>query len=141
VKGVLVQDWMSRDPVVISGEVGIGIAHQLMKLNNVRRLPVVDDDDNLIGIITDSDIREARLPDDSGLSVLDAHLRLATVEVRGVMSVSPRTVTPVTKVIEAARLMLNEKIGGLPVVEGSTLVGVITESDIFRMFVSEHERA
>jgi CBS domain-containing protein len=135
----LVKDWMSSDPVCIAPDVGIGVAHQMMLMNDVRRLPVVNDKDHLVGIVARSDIREARAHADSGLTIHEMHYRLATVQVREIMSDAPLTVSPDATVYDAARIMLDHKVGGLPVVDDGTLLGIITESDIFRMVVVAYE--
>ena len=138
-KGHVVRDWMSSEPVTVAPDIGIGVAHQIMRLNDVRRLPVVDDEDKLVGLVTLSDVREAKPGEDSGMPPWEAHLRLATVEVRDIMSPMPHTVAPDRPILEAARIMLNEKVGSLPVVEDDRLIGIITESDMFRMLVREYE--
>lgn len=130
-----VKDWMSREPVTISPDLGIGVAHQMMLLHEVRRLPVIDDGDRLVGIVARSDIREARAHADAGLNLWEVHQRLTSVLVKDVMCESPLTVTPESTVYDAAKIMLDHKVGGLPVVEDGVLVGIITESDIFRMLV------
>jgi acetoin utilization protein AcuB len=135
----LVKEWMSPDPIKVDNKVGVSVAYHLMRLNEVRRLLVVDDHDELVGIVTWGDIRESRpkrRPPAQQIDAWESHFLVATMEVTEIMAPNPVTVTPETSIGEAARLMLEHKVGGLPVVEGRRIAGIITESDIFR-FVME----
>jgi acetoin utilization protein AcuB len=135
----LVKEWMSPDPIKVDNKVGVSVAYHLMRLNEVRRLLVVDDHDELVGIVTWGDIRESRpkrRPPAQQIDAWESHFLVATMEVTEIMTPNPITLTPETSIGEAARLMLEHKVGGLPVVEGRCIAGIITESDIFR-FVME----
>lgn len=132
-KGWTVRDWMSPDPVTVDPKDTLPTAYQLMKLNGIRRLPVVDSGGRLVGIVTLGDIREAKPKEGASLSMWDLHILAAEMEVGGFMTVHPFTVSPDTSVREAVAIMLEHKIGGLPVVDGGRLVGIITESDVFRL--------
>jgi acetoin utilization protein AcuB len=129
-----VKDWMSAKVTTISPEESLPQALEVMKKRRIRRLPVVEDG-ALVGIITLGDLREAGPSDASSLSVFELNYLLAKVKVAEIMTKDPLTVTPKTGLTEAAKLMLHHKIGGLPVLEGNTVVGIITESDIFRAYV------
>ena len=129
-----VGDWMTRKLVTISPKQTLPAAHKLMKDYSIRRLPVVDAG-QLIGILTLGDIREASPSDATSLSIFELNYLLAELTVDRIMTKDPITVTPATRLSEAAKLMLQHKIGGLPVLEGHKLVGIITESDIFRAYV------
>jgi CBS domain-containing protein len=133
----LVKDWMTSDPVTVDPRATLPAAYHLMKLNRIRRLPVVDDAGRLIGIVTLGDIREARPKETETLNIWELHFKVAGLEVRDFMTPQPITVTPDTPIQQAARLMLQHKIGGLPVVDAGHLVGIITESDIFRLLVEQ----
>jgi len=130
----LVKDWMTRDPIVITPETTLPEAHRIMAEHKIRRLPVVDNG-KLVGIVTRGDIREASPSDATSLSIFELNYLLAKLAVKQIMTRKPVTVKPGTTVERAAQIMLEHKIGGLPVVEGGNLVGIITESDIFRMLV------
>jgi CBS domain-containing protein len=106
-----------------------------MKEYGVRRLPVLNKDGRLVGIISQTDVREAEPSDATSLSIYELNYLLAKLKIKRVMTEHVITVTPDTTIAEAARIMLEKKIGGLPVVENGQLVGIITESDIFRMVV------
>lgn len=131
----LVKEWMTPEPVTITPDTTLPVAYHLMKLHSVRRLPVVTESGRLAGIVTIGDIREARPKEGTTFSLWEAHIAAATLKVHDFMTPEPFTVTSDTIIGEAARLMLDHKIGALPVVEMDRLVGIITESDIFRMLV------
>jgi acetoin utilization protein AcuB len=133
-KGQLVRDWMTRDPITITCGTTLPEAHRLMMDHSIRRLPVVDDG-QLVGIVTLGDIREAEASDATSLSIFELHYLLARLSVSDFMTRDLITVTPTTSMERAAQIMLEHKIGGLPVVERGKLVGIITGSDIFRMLV------
>ncbi len=130
-----VADCMTRDPITVDPRTTLPIAYQLMRINNVRRLPVVDEDGRLLGIVTMGDVREARPKEAEGLSSWELHLRTASLEVREFMTPGPITVGPEDSLRKAAQLMLDHKVGGLPVVEEGRVVGIITVSDILRLLL------
>jgi CBS domain-containing protein len=99
-----------------------------MEEHHIRRLPVVEEDE-LVGIITLGDIREAQPSDVSTLRSYEAEHLVGLITVDTVMTPDPITVTPETSIAEAARLMLEYKVGGLPVMKNGKLVGIITETD------------
>ncbi len=134
----LVKDWMTPDPVSIDPSTTLPEAHRLMKECNIRRLPVVEKG-KLVGIVTLGDVREASPSNATALSIYELNYLLAHLTVGEIMKRDPFTVEPDTSIEAAARLMLEHKIGGLPVVDGARLVGIITESDIFRLLVLEGE--
>ena len=129
-----VKDWMTGKVVTISPDLTLPEAHEIMKKRKIRRLPVVEDG-GLVGIITFGDLREAGPSDATTLSIFEMNYLLARLKVGEIMTKDPLTVSPQTSLTDAAKLMLHHKIGGLPVVEGNTVVGIITESDIFRAYV------
>lgn len=134
----LVRDWMSPNPITIDLKTTLPEAHKLMKECHVRRLPVVDHGD-LVGIVTLGDIRESSASDVKSLSIFEFHYLLAKLTVDKIMTPDPITISPNSTIREAAGAMLENKISGLPVVENGRLVGIITESDIFRVLVKEDE--
>jgi CBS domain-containing protein len=133
-----VKEWMTPNPITVDADNNLSVAYQLLRLNRVRRLPVIGHSGKLVGIITWGDIREARpkgsLAEQTG-SEWETHFLAATMEVRAIMTPDPVTVTPDCSVRLAASLMLDHKIGGLPVVVDEAVVGMITESDLFRFLV------
>ena len=131
----LVKEWMTRNPITIAEDTSLTEASRLMKDNDIRRLPVVEHG-KLVGIVTWGDIREASASDATSLTVFELGYLLRELQVDRFMTRHPITVTPTTPISRAAQLMLEHKIGGLPVVENGKLVGILTESDIFRMLVT-----
>lgn len=128
-----VQDWMRENPVTISPDASLSTAQDLMSEHEVRRLPVVENGE-LIGIVTYSDIlRQIPVTADEA----DDHTRVLLTQrtVREVMAYSPITINPSATIQEAAERMLEYQVSGLPVVRNSKVVGIITESDIFRLVV------
>lgn len=132
----LVRDLMSSPVVVIDPDATLAEAEALMEERQVRRLPVVDAEGRLVGIVSRGDVRE-------GLSALATtnpyapETREQWLTVADVMTTNVITVTPDTPLWRVADLMLEHKIGGLPVVEGGDVVGMITESDIFKLLVKQ----
>lgn len=138
-ENIFVKDWMTSSVLTTRPNVPISEAHKLMKEHGVRRLVVVDDQ-KVVGIITIGDVREASPSDASTLSIWELNYLWAQLTVDKVMTSRVLTITPNTSINQAAQLMLDKKVSGLPVLdEHNHLVGIITESDIFRMIVSERE--
>jgi CBS domain-containing protein len=134
----LVRDWMTPHPITIDPQTVLPDAHRLMQDSHIRRVPVVEHG-KLVGIVTLGDIREAEPSQATTLSMYELHYLLSKLTVERIMTRNPISISPDATIREAARLMLERKIGGLPVVEPTTgkLVGIITESDIFRIFAQE----
>jgi acetoin utilization protein AcuB len=133
---VLVRDWMTHKVISVAPETSISSAHQTMKEHGIRRLPVLEDD-KLVGIVTIGDIREASPSDATTLSIWELNYLWAQLIVDKIMTRNVLTVHPDTSILDAAELMLDRKVSGLPVVDAQNhLVGMITESDIFRMLVT-----
>lgn len=133
---IQVKEWMTSPVLTVAPATSISTAHQMMKEYGVRRLVVVDKN-KIVGIITIGDVREASPSDASTLSIWELNYLWAQLTVEKVMSSKVLFVRPEDPIAEAARLMLEQKISGLPVIDQQErLVGMITESDIFRMLVS-----
>ena len=131
-----IREWMTSPVLTIRPEAAISLAHSMMKENKVRRLAVVDEQDRLVGILTIGDVREASPSDATTLSIWELNYLWAQLTVGKIMSQDVVVVKPDETIFEAAKLMLDHKVSGLPVVdETGKLIGIITESDIFRMVV------
>ncbi len=136
-KELRVKNYMTRNPVTISPDTTLPEANRIMKEKGIRRLPVVKDG-KMLGIVSLSDVQEAGPSDATSLSIWEMNYLLAKLEIASIMTKDPVTVTEETAMGEVARLMLENKIGGIPVVDAQgKLVGIITESDIFREIVAE----
>jgi CBS domain-containing protein len=138
-----VQNWMSQEVVSVTPKTSIARATITMNEHFIRRLPVVNDG-KLVGIVTKGDLREAQPSDATSLSIWELNYLLADLTVDKIMTRNVLTIAPDAPLIDAAEIMLNEKISGLPVVDDhGRLIGVISESDIFRMVIQHglEERA
>jgi len=133
--------WMHAPAVTINLAAPLSEALALMREHDVRRLPVVIDTGELRGIITQGDIRGADVLRAAGMDPFDIAEALRQVKIYEVMSENPLTVTAETSLREGAMLMIENKIGGLPVVnELNQVIGIITESDLFEALVQQLER-
>lgn len=134
-----VRDWMTNPVYSLPPNTPISTAHKIMKDRGVRRLPVLHDG-RLVGIITLGDIREASPSDATTLSIWELNHLWSQLTVERVMTASVHTIGPDAPLLDAAALMFRHKISGLPVMEGDRLVGMVTESDIFRMLITQRRR-
>ena len=132
---MLVKERMSRNPITTRPDISVPEAQALMKREKIHHLPVVDRDGKLVGIVAEKDLLYASPSPATTLSVYEIASLLAKLTVDKVMSAKPQTVTEDVPLEEAARIMADRNIGGLPVMRGTTLVGIITESDLFRGFI------
>ena len=132
---MLVCERMSIKPVTIDVGATIIEALRVMRENQVRRLPVLDEKGDLVGIVSEKDLLYASPSPATSLSIYEMHDVLSRLKVSELMTTELITVTPDTLLEEAARVMADNKIGGLPVVEDGRLVGIITETDIFKIFL------
>ena len=133
-------DWMTANPIVVSPDTLLAEAAGLMQQHKIRKLPV-QRDGKLVGIVTWGDIRKASASDVSQLAGYELDYLIDKIKIKRIMSAKPLTVTPDTSLAQAADIMLQHKVGGLPVLDGDQLVGIITESDILRALMSIGNRA
>jgi acetoin utilization protein AcuB len=128
---------IQRNPVTIRPEASFFEARALIHEKGVRHLPVIDKNNHLVGIVTDSDIREAAPSDATLLSVQELNYLLGKLKVGSIMTPKEKliTITPDTIIEEAVQLMHDHKIGCLPVIEGENLYGIFTETDALAHFV------
>lgn len=126
---------MKTKLVVASPTDSVAAAWRLLRQHQIRHLPVVEEG-KLVGIVTDRDIRLV-FPSTltSGRREQDPHDALEKIAVREIMTGQVVTVAPEASIANVARLLLERRIGGLPVVQGSRLVGIITKTDILAAFV------
>lgn len=138
-KKELVRDWMTKNVITVLPDTTLPDAHQIMTEQTIRRLPVVDKHGRLVGIITRGDVRGAEPSQATTLSIWEMNYLLAQLEVKEVMTRDPITLPDTATIGTAARTMLENRISGLPIINNQgKVVGIITESDIFRM-VTLHE--
>ncbi len=141
-----VKDVMTRDPITIDPEAPLGTAMDVMRTKAVRHLPVVDAEGQLVGIITDRDLRQATLA-----PALVEHLSLSAqrrvrglgqaledLRVKDAMTWVVVTTRPETTTADAASLMFEHRVGSLPVVKNGKLMGILTERDLLRALKMQH---
>jgi acetoin utilization protein AcuB len=133
---LLVYERMTPDPITVSSDTFLSDACRLMVDHEIRRLPVVDDG-KLVGILSWSDVREALPPGMSSSDIFEQDCQLELTQVGQVMTRDPITLTPLATIDQAAQIMLEHKIGSLPVALDGKVLGIITESDLFRLLVTE----
>jgi acetoin utilization protein AcuB len=131
---MLVGERMTHPVVSVSPGLSIQDALQLMRRKNIRRTPVVQDG-RLIGIVSDKDLLYASPSDVTSLSIWEINYLLSNITVGEVMTGVVVTITEDTPIEEAARIMADNKIGGLPVVKNGGIVGIITETDLFHILL------
>ncbi|HEU4341500.1 MAG TPA: CBS domain-containing protein [Candidatus Binatia bacterium] len=130
-----VADVMTRDPLTLGAWESVGQADRLMAENNIRQIPVVQDRD-LVGIVTDRDIRS--FLSGSLAESPETRERALNTEVGGIMTTEPITVSPEDDLEDVVELLINEKIGGIPVVDQAEgLVGIVTYVDVLRSFLNQ----
>jgi CBS domain-containing protein len=138
-KTELVKDWMTPDPICVSPHTSMPEALKLMQEHHVRRLPVVAAS-RLVGIVTRGDLRGAQPSEATSLSIYEINYLIDKLTLDRVMTKPVVTVTPDTTIGDAAHLMLKNSIAGLPVINNGRVVGILTESDIFRLVVTTWEK-
>ena len=132
---MIVADLMTRLVTTVPPETPVLDARQEMLKRKVRHLPVIGPGRELLGIITDRDIRLSLPSQATSLSVWELNHLLAKLTVEEVMTRTVITVGPDRPAREAAQLMMDHQIGALPVEEGGRLVGIVTETDMLRAFI------
>ncbi|WP_027186107.1 CBS and ACT domain-containing protein [Desulfovibrio inopinatus] len=132
---MLVKDWMTEGLYNLGVNDTVLDAADMLRRNNIRQLPVIDTTGRLVGIVSDRDIRDA-MPSkflEGDATKAEAGKGLFDLKVKKIMTEDPITISPDSTVDTAANFLLNNKVGGLPVIDTrGALVGIITETDIFK---------
>ena len=133
---MLVKERMTPNPITITPQTTVATALQLMRDNKIRRLPVVQGE-RLVGIVTDRDLLEVSPSSATTLSVFELNYLLAKTKIADILPKDKKliVISPDAFVEDAALLMRENKIGGIPVVDNGKLVGIITETNIFDTFI------
>jgi acetoin utilization protein AcuB len=131
---MLVKNWMSREVISVDASEAMKDASQLLRQHKIRMLPVMDIG-KLVGVVTDRDLKRASASDANALDVYELLYLLSKIRIREIMTQNPVTVRPDFTVEETAEILLEHKISGVPVVDSDAVVGVITQSDIFRAMI------
>lgn len=133
---MLVKNWMSREVITVDANQSLQEAIRLTKENRINSLPVLDHG-NLVGIISDRDLKEASASDATTLDVHELMFLVSKIKVRTVMTPNPITVPPDHTIEEAAAVLLAHRISSLPVLTiARQMVGIITRSDMFKVIIS-----
>ncbi len=131
---MLVGERMSHPVITMRADMPIIDALNMMKREHVRRTPVIKDG-KLVGIISEKDLLNATPSAATTLSVWEMNYLLSKIPVSDVMTKNVLTVTEDTPIEEAARIMADNKVGGLPVLRGDEIVGIISETDLFKVML------
>jgi len=134
-KPMLVGKRMTRNPLTTTPDTPVAEALNFMRREKVRRLPVIDKKGMLVGIVSEKDLLYASPSPVTSLSVWEIHYLLSKLEVSKVMTKEVITVTEHVPLEDAARIMADNKIGSLPVVRDGKVIGIITETDLFKIFI------
>lgn len=132
---MLIKDVMTKNPITVDPKATILEATDLMKKNNIKKLPVLDKSGALVGIITENDLQKAAPSEATTLDMYELTYLLSKLKVEKTMTKNVKTVSANETVEEAARIMADGDFGCLPVMKDNLLVGIITDSDLFRMFI------
>jgi acetoin utilization protein AcuB len=133
---MLIENWMTRDVITGTPDMSMMKASKIMKEKGIARLPVVDERGVLLGIVSDRDIKEASPSKATTLDMHELYYLLSEIKLKDIMTKKVTTIKPGETIERAAALMLEHNIGGMPVVDDANrVVGVITDSDIFKVLV------
>src|SRR3972149_5978206 len=136
---MLVKDHMKRNPITVKKDDSFRYALKLIRKEGIRHLPVLEGT-KVVGIVTDSDLRQAAPSPATTLEVHGLHSLLGRLKIEAIMTKKVITVAPESSLRDAAKILFAHKIGCLPVVEKEELVGIITEGDILRAYLDQQER-
>jgi CBS domain-containing protein len=125
---------MSPEVTTLRRNDKLSIADDVMRLGRIRHLPVLDEDGQVVGIVSQRDLFRGALARALGYGAHAQQKILGQLVVKEVMTNDPITIGPDAPLAEAARLMLQRKIGALVVVDGDQLVGILTEADFVKRF-------
>ncbi|MCQ2597681.1 MAG: CBS and ACT domain-containing protein [Treponema sp.] len=131
---MIIRDVMTKSPVTVTEDSTVTEAKALMTKNNFSKLPVLDKSKRLVGLITKNDIQKASPSDATTLDMFELGYLLSKLTVGKYMTKKVITVQETEVVEEAARIMVDNNIGCVPVMKDDVLVGIVTENDLFRLF-------
>ncbi len=132
---MFVKQFMTHNPITTTPDTAVPKALRLMGEKKVRRLPVVDNHGKLVGIVSDKDLLHASPSPATSLAIWEISDLMSRIKVKDVMTPKVITVPEETPLEEAALIMADNRIGGLPIMHGDKLAGIITESDLFRILL------
>ncbi|MGQ9921624.1 MAG: CBS domain-containing protein [Desulfobacca sp.] len=131
-----VKDVMVRDVATLDMDDELSLANDIMKLGRIRHLPVVSGK-RLVGILSERDLFRTSLVEALGHEPTKTREVMKAIRIQDIMVKNLITLAPEADIREAVRLMLDHKIGCVPVVAGGELLGLITETDILRLYLEQ----
>ncbi len=133
---MLVSNWMTKDVVTITPDRSMMKCSKLMKDHSISRVPVVDENGHILGIVSDRDVKDASPSKATTLDMHELYYLLSEIKIRDIMTKKVMTIKETETVEKAAVIMLENNFGGLPVVdENGRIAGIITDTDIFKVLV------
>jgi len=133
---LLVENWMNPNVITVDADDSMLDATKILKEHNIRHLPVLEKG-KLVGVITDRDLKRASPSDATSLEAHELLYLIATIKVREIMTRNPITVPYNYTIEEAAQILLEAKISGMPVVDkAGDVIGTITQTDLFKVLIS-----
>lgn len=133
---MIVKNWMTTDVITVSPETTLLKIARILKENNIRRVPVLNDNSAIVGMVTDRDVKDASPSKATSLDMYEMHYLLAEIKAADIMTPKPIVIKDTDTIEKAAMIMLDNKIGGLPVVDAKNkLVGIVSDQDIFKALV------
>lgn len=133
---MLIREWMTTNVISAKEDTSMLKVQKMMQEHGVKRIPVVDDEMKLIGIVSDRDIKEASPSKATTLDMHELTYLLSELKIKDIMTKEPVAVSPMDTIEQVALIMLEKKLTALPVVDWERkLIGIITEADIFKIFI------
>ena len=134
-----VADLMTKEVVTLVANDTLNVADDVMGLARIRHMPVLDDDGLVVGLISQRDLFRGALARALGYGEFAQQKLYGILRVKDVMTNDILTISPTARIVDAAKIMSDKKIGCLVVVEGERLAGILTESDFVRLVLPENE--
>ncbi len=132
---MFLKDWMSSPAVTVNKDEFLPKVIELMKENDIRHVPVMDGD-KLVGIISDRNIKDYLPSSSTTLDVFEIHYLIGKVKVSKIMEKNVITAAPYTPIEDAAKLLYDNKISSLPIIDDGLIVGIVTDRDVYRALIS-----
>ena len=132
---MIIADRMRKNPITATPDMSISEASSKMKAEKIHRMPVLDEDKHLVGVISEKDILLAAPSPASTLSAYEINYLLSRLKVKNIMSRNPLTITKDTTIEEAVKLMAENDLSCLPVMEDGFLVGIVSKSNLLKILL------
>lgn len=133
---MLVKNWMTKDVITVTPDTTLLKITRILKENNIRRVPVLNSKGDILGMVTDRDVKDSSPSKATSLDMYEMHYLLAEIKAADIMTPNPIVIKDTDTIEKAAMIMLDNKIGGLPVVDDKNkLTGIVSDQDIFKALV------